>query len=72
MQKLPYLSAYPATLLDQVRALIDAGKLGEVLLQRYPGAHGIRTDKALYAYVQELKDDYLRQADPVSKVAFDS
>ena len=72
MRKLPYLTAYPEHLLAQVGQLIDAGHLGDVLLQRYPAAHGIRTDKALYGYVQELKDDYLRQADPVSKVAFDS
>lgn len=72
MHKLPYLTAYPDTLRAQVGQLIDAGQLGAVLLQRYPEAHGIRTDKALYAYVQELKDDYLRQAEPVVKVAFDS
>jgi predicted metal-dependent hydrolase len=72
MRKLPYLSAYPENLLSQVGQLIDAGRLGDVLLERYPEAHGIRTDKALYGYVQDLKDDYLRQADPVTKVAFDS
>lgn len=72
MHKLPYLTAYPDALRTQVAALIDAGRLGETLLQRYPEAHGIRTDKALYAYVQDLKLDYLRQADPVAKVAFDS
>ena len=72
MHKLPYLSAYPDTLRTQVAALVDAGRLGEVLLQRYPEAHGMRTDKALYAYVQVLKDDYLRQAEPVAKVAYDS
>jgi predicted metal-dependent hydrolase len=72
MRKLPYLSAYPENLLSQVGQLIDAGRLGDVLLQRYPEAHGIRTDKALYGYVQDLKDDYLRQADPVTKIAFDS
>ncbi|MFC0252615.1 YgjP-like metallopeptidase domain-containing protein [Massilia consociata] len=70
--QLPYLSAYPDTLRTQVASLIEAGKLGEVLVQRYPDAHGIRTDKALYAYVQDLKADCLRQADPVSKVAYDS
>jgi UTP pyrophosphatase len=72
MHKLPYLTAYPDSLRAQVGQLIDAGSLGAVLLQRYPDAHGIRTDKALYAYVQTLKDDYLRQAAPVSRVSFDS
>ena len=42
------------------------------LRQRYPDAHDVRTDKALYAYVQDLKDEYLRNAAPVSKVAYDS
>ncbi|MEH6436239.1 M48 family metallopeptidase [Massilia sp. DD77] len=69
---LKYLSAYPEQLRAQVGQLIAGKQLGEVLRQRYPVAHGIRTDKALYAYVQDLKDDYLRQAEPVSKVAFDS
>ena len=72
MHKLPYLTGYPDTLLAQVGGLIDAGQLGKVLLQRYPAAHGIRTDKALYDYVQDLKDDYLRQAAPLARVAFDS
>jgi predicted metal-dependent hydrolase len=69
---LRYLRAYPDHVLDQVRRLIDDGKLAEHLLRRYPDAHAVRTDKALYAYVQELKDDYLRNAEPVAKVGFDS
>lgn len=72
MHKLPYLTGYPDTLRAQVIELVDAGRLGDVLLQRYPEAHGIRTDRALYDYVQELKLDYLRQAAPVAKVAYDS
>ncbi|MEW6763865.1 MAG: M48 family metallopeptidase [Pseudomonadota bacterium] len=72
MHKLPYLSGYPDNLRSQVMQLVDAGRLGEVLLQRYPDAHGIRTDRALYDYVQDLKIDYLRQAAPVAKVAYDS
>ncbi|UVW30378.1 YgjP-like metallopeptidase domain-containing protein [Massilia sp. H6] len=72
MHKLPYLTAYPESLRAQVGALLDAGQLGDVLLRRYPEAHGLRTDKALYTYVQDLKDNYLRQAEPVAKVAYDS
>lgn len=72
MHPLPYLAAYPDALRAQAAALVDAGQLGAVLLRRYPDAHGIRTDKALYAYVQELKERYLRQAGTVSRVAFDS
>ena len=72
MPQLTYLQAYPDHLLDQVRRLIADGKLAEHLLRRYPDAHPVRTDKALYTYVQELKDDYLRNAEPVARVSFDS
>jgi predicted metal-dependent hydrolase len=72
MHELPYLSAYPEHLRSQVARLIAEGGLADLLRQRYPNAHGIRTDKALYAYVQDLKDEFLRNADPVAKVEFDS
>ena len=70
--ELPYLAAYPDTLRAQAAQLLADGRLADVLRRRYPQAHGIRNDKALYDYVQELKDAHLRNAAPVSKVAFDS
>jgi predicted metal-dependent hydrolase len=69
---LKFLGAYPAHLLDQVRRLVAEGKLADHLRQRYPNAHAVRTDKALYTYVQDLKIEYLRNAEPVAKVGFDS
>lgn len=69
---LSYLGGYPPALLQQVQGLIDAGTLGEVLRQRYPDVHEVRTDKALYDHVMERKARFLRGADPVSKVAYDS
>jgi predicted metal-dependent hydrolase len=72
MRSLPYLSAYPDTLRAQAAQLLADGRLADVLRQRYPRAHEVRSDKALYQYVQELKDEHLRNAEPVSKVAFDS
>lgn len=69
---LKYLGAYPEQTRDQVARLIDQDRLAEVLRERYPHAHGIRTDKALYGYVQDLKDTYLRNAEPIAKVAYDS
>ena len=56
MQTLRYLSGYPTTITDQVQQLIDTEKLGAVLLKKYPATHEIKTDKALYAYVMELKN----------------
>jgi predicted metal-dependent hydrolase len=72
LSTLKYLNAYPEHLQSQVRTLIAEGRLADHLRSRYPQAHAVRTDKALYAYVQDLKDAYLRQADPVSRVAYDS
>ncbi len=72
MQNLKYLSAYSEQTRAQVAQLIAQDKLGAVLRGRYPAAHGIRTDKALYDYVQDLKTEFLRNAEPINKVAFDS
>ncbi|WP_342117413.1 YgjP-like metallopeptidase domain-containing protein [Pseudoduganella sp. OTU4001] len=67
-----YLSAYSEQTLSQVRQVMEQGRLGEVLAKRYPKAHDIRTDRALYDYVQELRAEHLRNAAPIDKVAFDS
>ena len=69
---LKYLGGYPATIHLQVQELIAQDKLGALLRNRYDSPHGIRTDGALYAYVLDLKNSYLRNADPLSKVAFDN
>lgn len=68
---LKYLGGYPSHLLAQVQALIDAGKLGEVIRDRYPDRHEVRTDKALYEHVMDLKQRHLRSSEPLSKVAYD-
>jgi predicted metal-dependent hydrolase len=72
MQSLKYLSAYSDQTREQVSQLIAQNKLGDVLLKRYPKAHDIRNDKALYQYVQALKNEFLRNAEPINKVEFDS
>lgn len=67
-----YLSGYPETIQAQVRQLLAQNRLGELLLGKYKARHGIRTDKALFDYVQDLKAEYLRHAEPLNKVCFDS
>lgn len=52
--------------------MLNDGRLGQWLLQKYPHGHGVRTDRALYDYVQALKQEYLRSGDALSKVAFDN
>ncbi|MGN8344898.1 M48 family metallopeptidase [Pseudomonas sp. SMV71] len=72
MIALKYLQAYPATLQAQVQQLIAQDRLGEYLHQRYPERHSIQSDKALYAYALELKQQYLRNAPAIDKVLFDN
>jgi predicted metal-dependent hydrolase len=67
-----YLQAYPEQLQEQARALIDGGGLDTHLQRKYPDLHEVRTDRALYDYVVGLKNQYLRGADPLSKVLFDN
>jgi len=46
--------------------------LADMLLQKYPLRHDIRSDKALYDYVMQLKATYMRKTGTLNKVAFDS
>lgn len=71
MSSLKYLSGYPPALLAQVSALIEEGRLGGTLRERYPDRHDVRTDRALYDYVAALKSEYMRKAEPLAKVAYD-
>lgn len=69
--ELTYLLGYPEHLQSQVQQLIDQRRLGDVLLQRYPQVHDCTTDKSLYQFTVDLKNQYLRNAQPLSKVAYD-
>lgn len=72
MTTLTYLQGYPESLLEQVETLIAQNRLGDVISKRYPDTHGITTDKALYQYTQDFKNQYLRNAPPINKVAYDN
>jgi predicted metal-dependent hydrolase len=69
---LPYLNGYPADTVQQVSSLLQEQKLAPWLLKKYPQAHGMRDDRALFDYVQGLKQDYLKGASPLSKVLYDN
>ena len=71
MSALKYLSGYPAPVLDQVSAAISAKTLSKYLLGKYPDTHNIKTNKSLYDYVIDMKNRYLRQSSPLSKVLYD-
>jgi UTP pyrophosphatase len=72
MPELKYLHGYSDEIKKQVRQLLEQDRLGEALQQKYGAAHDIRTDKALYQYVLDLKNEFLRNAEPINKVAFDN
>ena len=72
MEPFKYLAGYPNNVLTKVRALIDEGRLGAVLSNKYSELHAVRNDGQLYDYVQELKDRHLRKSAPLGKVIYDN
>lgn len=72
MLPLKYLQAYPVTLQNKVRELIAQERLGEHLASRYPDRHDVQSDKSLYAYVADLKQQYMKNAPGIDKVLYDS
>lgn len=72
MTQLKYLAAYPAAIQEKIQQLLDSNQLAGHILKKYPRPHDIKTDKALYDYVLDIKNDFLRKAEPISKITFDS
>ena len=71
MNELKYISSYSPTIQDQVKSMLDKKTLSKYLLSKYPQAHNITNDKALRAFVMDLKNQYLKKSSPLSKVQFD-
>jgi len=51
--------------------MLDEKTLSKYLLSKYPQAHNIVNDKALRAFVMNLKNQYLKKSSPLSKIQFD-
>jgi len=66
-----YLNGYQPQLIDQIEQLINEERLGEVLRKRYPEPHQLGSNKALYDYVLDLKQSYMKQSGSLSKVVYD-
>lgn len=69
--RLRYLHGYPPELLTTVRELIEAGRLAQTVAQRHREAHDVRTERALYDYVNGLKSRHMKGAPPLAKVCYD-
>lgn len=66
-----YLQHYPTTIIEQVETLFAENKVATYLLKKYPQAHQIRDNQQLYDYTQALKNRYLKQSKPITKVMYD-
>lgn len=71
MSELKYLKGYAPNLTDGVELMIKKNKLHVYILNNYPKSHKIANDKMLYNYVMEIKNEYLKKGDPLSKVVYD-
>ncbi len=68
---LSYLKGYSPELQRQALALLQANKTGELLLKKYPRPHDLASEKALYVYAQDIKNEFMRSSAPISKVIYD-
>jgi predicted metal-dependent hydrolase len=72
LPSLRYLRGYAPDLLARAQQLLAEGRLLASVLRRYPHAHEVRSDRALFDYVAALRAEHLRNAEPLAKVAYDS
>ncbi len=71
MHHLKYLAGYSPQITAQVVQLMAENRLASVIVQRYPKAHDVKTDKALYDFTVTIKNDFMRTTAPLSRVVYD-
>lgn len=71
MDSLKYISHYSEATKKQVLELIKQEKLAQHLKNKYPSAHTIKTDKALFTYANDIKNSSIKNAPTLSKVLYD-
>jgi predicted metal-dependent hydrolase len=57
---------------EQLRHLLQSGRLRALLEERYPEPHEVRTDRALYEYVHDVQGAAMKRAAPLAKVVYDN
>lgn len=72
MTTLKYIAHYPEHIQSQAAMLISSGRLGDYIENNYPSKHQIQSDKALYDYVNEIKNQYMRKNSSLSQVSYNS
>lgn len=71
-RELKFLTGYPEQLTVPVQKMISEKRLAAAVLKRFPSAHEIKNERALYDFTIDLKNRYFRNAPPISKVTYDS
>lgn len=66
-----YFQGYSETILQQIQDLYDSGNLKNYLLKKYPNQHSINSDKLLYKYTNDLKNQYMKKVPQLSKVIYE-
>ncbi|WP_201528705.1 M48 family metallopeptidase [Psychrobacter frigidicola] len=69
---LKYIAHYPEQIQAQAAILIDNGRLGDYLKKKYPVKHQVQSDKALYQYINEIRNQYMRKSGSLSQVSYNS
>lgn len=69
---LHYIAHYPEHIQAQAATLINSGRLGDYIAQKYPTKHDVQSDKALYQYINEIKQQYMRKSSSLSQVSYNS
>lgn len=72
MAILKYLQQYPVDLQIKIADLLRDNQLGNYIQNRYPNTHLIQTDSALYDYCNDIKQQFMRNAPQLDKVAYDN
>ena len=72
MQSVKYLAGYPAAIQQQAETLLQTGQLENYIRQKYPQLHQVQSDKALYSYICELKNQFMRHSAQLASVKYDS
>lgn len=72
MPILKYIAHYPEHIQTQAAQLISSGQLGDYIDKSYPNKHEVQSDKALYQYINEIKNQYMRKSNSLTQVSYNS
>jgi len=68
---LSFLESYSEKVQNKIHEIIENNEIEAYLKEEYPDIHKINTDKALFAYAQEIRKKHMKKARPAHKVVFD-